>query len=212
MEFIANTIDLFHKGGPVMYVLAACSLFVVTVAVERFLYYRSRHVNAPVFHSKLQLLLDKNNFAEAAEFCHQSPSALAQVAAAGLQAGQRGTQVAVAVESAAAFTAAGLRDHLDDLSTVVTLSPLLGLLGTVIGMIGSFSVFNVQSGQPMAITGGVGEALIATATGLGVAILALVAHSYFSRRANRFVTEIEQTAALVIGYLPEKRIIPEKCS
>lgn len=206
MEFIKQTIDLFHKGGPVMYLLVACSLFVVTIAVERFLYYRKQHVNAPVFRSKLQTLLDKHNINEAIHFCQQSPSALSQVAAAGLQASQRGAQIDIAVESAASFTAASLREHLDDLSTVVTLSPLLGLLGTVIGMIGSFSVLNVQSGQPMAITGGVGEALIATATGLSVATLALLAHSYFSRRVNKFVTEIEQVAALVIGYLPAKKL------
>ncbi|MPN49598.1 hypothetical protein SDC9_197220 [bioreactor metagenome] len=88
---------------------------------------------------------------------------------------------------------------------MVTLAPLLGLLGTVIGMINSFSVFSVQSGQPLAITGGVGEALVATATGLSVATIALVLHSFFSRRANHLITELEQTAGLVVGYLLIKK-------
>lgn len=205
MDFIMNTIDLFHKGGPVMYLLLACSLFVVTIAVERFLYYRNMDTDAKVFHNKLQAFLDKHNVSEAAQFCQQSPSAVAQVASAGLQAHVRGAQTETAVESAASLTAARLREHLDDLSTIVTLSPILGLLGTVIGMIGSFSVLNVQSGQPLAITGGVGEALIATATGLSVATLALLVHSYFSRRVNTMVTDIEQVAAIVIGYLPAKK-------
>ena len=65
-----------------------------------------------------------------------------------------------------------LRSHLYYLSVIVTLAPLLGLLGTISGMIRSFSIFNVQSGQAIAITGGIGEALIATAFGLCVAILA----------------------------------------
>ena len=88
---------------------------------------------------------------------------------------------------------------------VVTLAPLLGLLGTVIGMINSFSVFNVQAGQPMAITGGVGEALVATATGLSVAMLALIIHAACSRHVNRAVTDIEQTAALVVSYVLIKK-------
>lgn len=205
MDFILQTAALFHKGGPVMYLLAACSLFVVTITVERFLYYRGLSTDAGPFCHTLQSLLAKHNVSEAVQFCQQTPSALALVASAGLQASLCGTQIDIAVESAAALTAARLREHLDDLGTIVTLSPLLGLLGTVIGMIGSFSVLNVQSGQPLAITGGVGEALIATATGLSVATLSLVVHSYFSRRVNKLITDIEQVAALVIGYLSARK-------
>jgi biopolymer transport protein ExbB len=200
MELITQTINLFHKGGPVMYLLVTCSLFVVAIAVERLRYYRNLATDSRLFYNKLQPLLEKQHFSEAAQFCEQTPAAIAKVALAGLLAFQRGSQIESALESAATLTCARLREHLDDLSMVVTLAPLLGLLGTVIGMINSFSVFNVQAGQPMAITGGVGEALIATATGLSVATLALIIHSYFSRRVNCLVTDIEQTAALVISY------------
>jgi biopolymer transport protein ExbB len=178
----------------------------VAIAVERFLYYRSLSVNTLDFQQKLIPLLEKQRFSEAAQVCEQAtPNALAAVAGAGLQACLRGSQVENALESAAMLAAARLREHLDDLSMVVTLAPLLGLLGTVIGMINSFSVFNVQAGQPMAITGGVGEALIATATGLSVATLALILHSYFSRRVNRLITDIEQTTALVVSYVLIKK-------
>ncbi len=205
MELITQTIYLFHKGGPVMYLLAACSLFVVAIAFERFLYYRSISTNAQLFQQKLQPLLEKQRFNEAAQLCEQLPTAIAHTALAGLIAYQRGSQIENALESAAMLAADRLREHLDDLSTVVTLAPLLGLLGTVIGMINSFSVFNSQAGQPMAITGGVGEALIATATGLSIAILALVLHNYFSRQANRLITDIEQTMALVISHVLIKK-------
>jgi biopolymer transport protein ExbB len=118
---------------------------------------------------------------------------------------QRGSQVENALESSAMLTAARLRERLDDLSTIVTLAPLLGLLGTVVGMIQSFSVLNMQAGQPLAITGGVGEALIATATGLSVATLALILHSYFSRRVNSLITDIEQLTAQVISHVLIKK-------
>jgi len=205
MEQVTQAINLFQKGGPVMYLLVLCSLFVIAIAVERFLYYRSISANSQVFQQKLQPLLEKQRFSDAIQFCEQTPDAIAKVALAGLVAHQRGSQLENALESAAMLSAARLREHLDELSMIVTLAPLLGLLGTVIGMINSFSVFNVQSGQPMAITGGVGEALVATATGLSVATLALIIHSFFSRRVNRLVSDIEQTAALVISFVLIKK-------
>ncbi|GBG57009.1 biopolymer transport protein ExbB [Sporomusaceae bacterium FL31] len=205
MELITKSIDLFHKGGPVMYLLLACSLFIVAMAVERFLYYRSISVNSRPFQHKLQTLLEKQHFSESIQLCEQTPAIIAKVALAGLLAHQRGSQLENSLESAAALAAVRLRERLDDLSMIVTLAPLLGLLGTVIGMINSFSVFNVQAGQPLAITGGVGEALVATATGLSVATLALVLHGFFSRWANRLITDIEQIAGLVISFVLIKK-------
>ena len=74
----------------------------------------------------------------------------------------------------------------------IFIAKLLGLLGTIVGMIGAFSIFNLESGAPIAITGGIGEALIATATGLCVAILSLCAHSYFAHRMDNMITDMEQ--------------------
>lgn len=200
MELLNQTIHLFHQGGPIMYIMVACSIFAVAIAVERFIYFRRITKKLPEFQKELKALLENSRFTEAAQLCEQaSPNILADIALAGLKAFQRGSQIENALESAAALAAAHLRERLDDLSMLVTLSPLLGLLGTVIGMIQSFSVLNPASGQPMAITGGVGEALVATATGLSIATLALLLHNAFSRKVNRLITDIEQTAALVIG-------------
>lgn len=201
MDFFTQSAELFHKGGPVMYFLLLCSLFVVAIAAERFLYFRHAGLDMQAFRSQLQPLLEKKCADEAAQLCEQTSAAAGQVMAEGLRAYQRGGNVENALESAAALVAARLREHLNYLSAIVTMAPLMGLLGTVIGMINSFSVFNVQAGQPLAITGGVGEALVATATGLCIAIIALIAHTYFSQRLDGLVTDIEQGSALVINYL-----------
>lgn len=207
MELLNHMMQLFYKGGPVMYLLLACSLFVVTVAIERIFYYRKASAGTEIFRQKLQLLLEKQQFAEAVQLCEHAPqNFIAGVAYAGLTASQRGIQVETALENAAMLSASRLRESLDSLSMIVTLSPLLGLLGTVVGMIQSFSVLNLDSGKPLAITGGVGEALVATATGLVVASLALVLHHIFSRHVNRLITEIEQTGALVISHVYSKKI------
>jgi biopolymer transport protein ExbB len=205
MEFLSQCIHLFYKGGPVMYVIVGCSLAVVAIGVERFNYYRQMSTDVQLFIDKLQPLLERQKIADAQQLCEQTPALIGRLAQEGLEAYQRESNVELAMDGTAALSAARLREYLNYLSSIVTLSPLLGLLGTVIGMISSFSVFNVKSGQPMAITGGIGEALIATATGLVVAILALVVHTYFTHRLDKLVTDMEQVYAVIMTRLPNKK-------
>ena len=205
MDFLSQCISLFFKGGPVMYVITGCSLAVVVIGTERFLYYKHMSTDAEIFINKLQPLLERQKIADAQQLCEQNPTAIGRLGAEGLKAYQREGNVEIAMDGTAALLAARLREYLNYLSSIVTLSPLLGLLGTVIGMISSFSVFNVKSGQPMAITGGIGEALIATATGLIVAILALVVHTYFTHRLDKLVTDMEQVYAVIMTRLPSKK-------
>ena len=73
--------------------------------------------------------------------------------------------------------------------------------GNVTGMIGSFSVLSISDGEPFAITGGVGEALIATATGLCVAIIALVIHTYLTQREDNLVSQMEEIGAVYMTAL-----------
>ena len=108
-----------------------------------------------------------------------------------------GKDLRLALDTAYSTAAAELRAHLNYLSMIVTLSPLLGLLGTIAGMISSFQIFNLQAGQPMAITGGIGEALIATAAGLCVAIFALVVHTVFAQKMDDILTVIEKADAII---------------
>lgn len=205
MDFLSQSLSLFHKGGPVMYLLLLSSFGVITIAIERFSYYRGMKMDTQAFLTKLKPLLESKRIAEAVELYEKSPKIVHQIAVEGLLAYQRGSHIESALESAAQLSSARLRHSLNYLSAIVTLSPLLGLLGTVIGMINSFSVFNLQAGQPMAITGGVGEALVATATGLCVAVMALVSHTYFSHRLDQFVTDMEQVCAVIINHLLSKK-------
>jgi biopolymer transport protein ExbB len=207
MDFLSQSLSLFHKGGPVMYLLVLCSFGVIAIAIERFLYYQVMATDTQAFLTKLKPLLEGRRVSEAMELCETTPKIVYQIAQEGLAAYQRGSHVESSLESAAQLSSSRLRQSLNYLSAIVTLAPLLGLLGTVIGMIHSFSVFNVQAGQPMAITGGVGEALVATATGLCVAVMALLSHTYFSHRLDVFVTDMEQVCAVVVNYLLTKKSV-----
>ena len=115
----------------------------------------------------------------------------------GIRAAAEGKDLRLALDTAYSTAAAELRAHLNYLSMIVTLSPLLGLLGTIAGMISSFQIFNLQAGQPMAITGGIGEALIATAAGLCVAIFALIVHTVFAQKMDDILTVIEKADAII---------------
>lgn len=174
-----------------MWPLLACSITVIAIAIERFIYYKSVDSGA-VFAFHYCAAVRSGDFAVATEWARKGSGQCAQMLADVEAVAGGKAEKSAFLESRAGIFMATLRDKLDYLGIIVTMSPLLGLLGTIVGMIGAFSIFNVEAGAPMAITGGIGEALIATATGLCVAILSLCAHSYFAHRMDNMITDMEQ--------------------
>lgn len=107
------------------------------------------------------------------------------------------------IESRAADRAARAGERLEQglwiLETVVTAAPLLGLLGTISGMVGAFRLFGGGSAvDPAAVTGGVAEALISTAVGIGIALMALTAFNFFSQRNALILDEMERLGTRLI--------------
>lgn len=198
MNIILESIELFHKGGPVMYLLLCCSLVVVSIGVERYMYYREAKTEMAGFMDQLSAFLAQGEWKAAIDLCRQSGGVVARLAEKGIQFRQDGRYLESVLEGEAALAAGKLRQNLRHLDTIVTVAPLLGLLGTVIGMISSFSVFNLTAGQPAAITGGVGEALIATAAGLCVATLSMLVYSYFNHRLDGIISDMEQVCVLLL--------------
>ena len=182
-----------------MYLLLLSSVVVMTIGIERLVFYHYAGNNADSFLESLQIKLRTQEINKVADFCHGEKSLLGTVAFAGVLAAIQNEKVEIALEMAYSEAAMKLRARLNYLSTIVTLSPLLGLLGTISGMIEAFNIFNLQAGQPLAITGGIGEALIATATGLCVAIFALIVHTYFAQRLDEMLSKLEKTASIVLG-------------
>jgi biopolymer transport protein ExbB len=117
-----------------------------------------------------------------------------------------GRQPVWLIESRAADEAALIERRLDQglwiLETAVTAAPLLGLLGTITGMIGAFRLFGASGAvDPAAVTGGVAEALIATAIGIVIALLALAAYNYFSHRRAIVLDEMERLGTRLIDHI-----------
>lgn len=199
MNFLAECFVVFQKGGPVMYLILLCSITVAVIGVERFLYYKSMRSDMEGFVEQLTPVIERSEWEAALAICQQRGGIVANVAVKGIQCFQCSVyHLASVLEGEAALAVAGLKENLSHLDTIVTVAPLLGLLGTVVGMIHSFSIMNVKSGQPLAITGGVGEALVATAFGLCVAIFAMIVYSFFTQWLDRIITNIEQICTLLI--------------
>ncbi|XOQ51773.1 MAG: Biopolymer transport protein ExbB [Succiniclasticum sp.] len=190
---LTNLLDLFQRGGYVMYPILLCSIFSIAIAVERLLYYRSCSTQDG-FLQGLKDLLGHGRYEEALSLSTQTKGDCADIAAFYLKdPGKKMDEV----ETRAGMMMDAYDENLIFLNVIVTISPLLGLLGTIVGIINAFKVFDLRASQPFAITAGIGEALIATAFGLIVAILALVLYAIMKYVSNHLTKNIVSCCALL---------------
>lgn len=191
---MSSALHLFLAGGYVMWPILLASIITVAIAVERFRFYQQSATDMALLKRQLPLLVSSGKMQEAKALCHQAGGILGEALADVIEKSHSPINLKDYLEGSLTQSAVSIRANLNYLSAIVTLSPLLGLLGTVTGMISAFDVLSISDGQPFAITGGVAEALIATAFGLFVAILALIVHVWLSQLANRLITDIETGA------------------
>lgn len=139
-------------------------------------------------------------------------SPLGQILAAGISNSRNGREVMKeSIEEAAAQVVHEMQHYLSTLGTIAAVTPLLGLLGTVIGMIKVFSEIMVQgTGNASVLAGGISEALITTASGLAVAIPALIMHRFFERRIQSIVVTLEREAIKLVDALHADRRVKSR--
>jgi biopolymer transport protein ExbB len=184
-----NLWHIFVKGGPIMWPLLLASIVAVAVVLERVLFLlgeqRRRDPRAvDAFFADVA----KGNLGGAIALAGQSRDAI--VTTLGYALARRDQSLSHALAYAETRTLKRYRRGIAVLDTVITLAPLLGLLGTVTGMMGSFSVIGGDLSSPGAITGGIAEALIATAFGLLIAIVCLLPFNYLNNRIEGVETEM----------------------
>ncbi len=187
-------IILFLKGGPLMWPLLGASLVALTVVFERllFLVREKRFRDEEVVESILKDV-EKGKVSEAIQTGISSQDFVAKTLVCGLT--HRHDSFSNALLLAANKELKRFSQGLAVLDTIITLAPLLGLLGTVTGMIHAFGLLGGQGLEAQSIiTGGISEALIATAFGLFVAIVALIPFNYLNKRLEDARHEIEDAA------------------
>src|SRR6266498_3004141 len=191
-------IDYFEKGGPVMWPILVTGLVAVAVVGERaFWWWRESRRRDPQTLEKLFAALEVGDFAAASQLSKGSADPVIRMIGHGMNHYHSSLQGALAVAAGAELQKAGR--FLTVMDTLVTLAPLLGLLGTVSGIFRTFLSIGSATveGATGQITGGIGEALIATMCGLAIAIISLIPFNYFTRKLAQLQFELETAATNV---------------
>ncbi|MFH1243867.1 MAG: MotA/TolQ/ExbB proton channel family protein [Pseudomonadota bacterium] len=186
--------NVFIRGGPVMYPLLACSIIALTVIIERLLFWIREDMrrNQPLVDHILELC-QRGDWDAVRERVAGSKDYVTRILVSGIL--HKEFSMAKAMESAAAEEIKRMRRFMGVLDTMITVAPLLGIFGTVLGIISSFDLLGASGIEhPEAVTAGIAQALITTAAGLGIAILSVFPYNYFNTRVENAGLTIERYA------------------
>jgi biopolymer transport protein ExbB len=199
--------QMFAMGGFSMYVLLLCSIVSVGVALERLLSYRAKSRIAVIkFMGMIKTDVELGNIDKAVKYCETNYTPVTAVVRAGLKKnGHEEKEINSAMEREIMIETVKLEQYTSIIGTIGNIAVYIGLFGTVIGIIKSFhNISTLGSGGITVVIGGVSEALLTTASGLFVAIPAVVAYNYFIRRVDTFITEMEYCSSQTLDYLTSK--------
>ena len=202
MSFIS-----FSHGGPLMYLILLASIIGLAVFLERIFHLHRARIDTRRFMDAIRSLIKENRVKEAINLCSTTPGPVAHILQAGLSRYSRSrSEIREAIEDAGVHEVPRLEKNLVVLATIAHISPLLGLLGTVLGMIRAFMTIEELQGvvNPSDLAGGIWEALLTTAFGLFVAILAYVAYNYLVSRVGAMILDMETSATETVNLLSEE--------
>jgi biopolymer transport protein ExbB len=199
--------ELIKTGGWAMWPLMLSSVAALAIIGERFWSLQRKYVCPPNLVAQVQQWLAGNQLDPSRIELVRESSPLGRVLAAGLINRNRDRVILKeAIEDAGRHTAPELERYLRTLGTIAAIAPFLGLLGTVLGMIEMFSGIGTRGvGDPSIVAGGISQALIATATGLAVAIPSVIFYRYFRGRVNELLLDMEQEALKLVEVLRGER-------
>ena len=197
MPLLANiVVENFNKGGPIMWPILIVSIVAVGIVGERVIWwlrFSAKRDSASL--ERILAALESGDFETAARESKSSTDPVVRMIYHGLSHVHSSLQGALQVAAGVEIQRAG--KFLMAMDTLITLAPLLGLLGTVTGIMGSFHFVGDAELAVNKVSGGIGEALIATACGLGIAIFTLVPFNYFTGKVARLQFELETAATNV---------------
>ena len=196
MELIngENMMQFFTDGGPVMYPLLVCSILVLTVIIERTIFWLTLDLGRdPKLLDEIMELCRVGDWESVRHRVSGSKDYIIKVLVSGIL--HRQFSMIKAMEAAAVEEIKQMRRYMGVLDTMITVAPLLGILGTVLGIIDSFEVMGTAGIEhPRLVTAGIARALITTASGLGIAILSVFPFNFFNSRVERAAMNMEKYA------------------
>lgn len=204
------------KGGPLMVALVLCSMISLAVVFDRWQAFKNnRAIDTRSLRSKVLAHLRDNNIPAAISECEETKGPIASVVLAGLRSYQnlRGKDessetmrmvVGQVMEDYSSQAMSVVNRRLDILTTIGVAAPLLGMTGTVTGMIASFAGLAEAGsigGSGGAVADGIAEAMVTTAAGLIIALLAVIPQSVFNRWSDEIELEIEEANSEIVEFI-----------
>lgn len=195
-------LDWIDRGGPLMWPLLACSVVALAIIVERLIALRRAVLFPKGLHQVLKSYLLNRDYESLLRECVESHSPLGRIVATLVQERRLNREdLKDILWEKGREELPAMQKRLNILGSIATVSPLLGLLGTVLGMIRVFGVISQQGLESGNLSQGISQALLTTATGLSIAIPALVFYQLFSGRVVALAQQLEQEGLMVIRLL-----------
>ncbi len=187
-------LELFQRGGIMMYFLAITSLFAVALIIERFISLRKKKILIPEIISVVENFSSLKDIDLARNICNKYEGPLPNLILTALDHYQLSkAEIREILEDQGRQEIRTLKRGLVAMEAIAAVAPLMGLLGTVLGMVEVFAVIKEQGiGQTAALSGGISQALLTTVAGLFIGIPALLFYYYFSQKANNLILDIEK--------------------
>ena len=196
--------EILRVGGFTMYILLFCSFLSVMIILERILYYRRlSRTDRREFMVMIGRSLKSGRIDAARTICQNTKAPFSQVVFSGLELhGRPEKEMSNAMEREITIETSDLERYIGIVGTIGNTAVYIGLFGTVLGIIRAFHDISVAGAGGMSIViGGVAEALVCTAAGLAVAIPAVIAYNYFSKRVERFIDDMELCASELLDFI-----------
>ncbi len=203
---------LLMTGGWVMLPLVFLSIITLTLILVCIFTLRLRSIVTTHYMDAAEVFLKKEDLSGLLALSHRHREALANIMARILDFSLRHPEATFdeirdIAETEGTRIAGLLQQRITWLSDIATIAPMLGLLGTVFGMIRSFNVManDVAATRPMLLASGVAQALVATAAGLVIGIVAMGSYALFKSRVHHMISDLEASTGQLVAMLPKKR-------
>lgn len=200
MEFLKNTFIL--QGGAVMYPLLFVSVLGFFLFVERSLFLHKGHIGTEDFLGGIKNLIRKKRLVEALTLCEDTPGPLPRIVkSALLHYGESDEKIRAAIQEAAIVELPALERRIGTIAAIARIAPLLGFLGTLIAALQALYQLEVSNGDSAEFGRLLGEALITSASGIAIAIMATLAHHFLFGRVRALVSEFEWVGHSIYEFL-----------
>ena len=199
MELLLHSIQM---DWPVLLPILVCSILVLAAVINRLSFYNKNKRDVVMFIPKLQKELAKNNLVGAQNLAIQCGGVVGEVTEEAVRIfNEQKKGFSRSFDIAASLAIRKLENHLTILGTIGGVAPFLGLFGTVVRILYTFQDLATQGNQSAAVAMGIGSALIATAFGLGVAIVAVIAYNTFQATVKRYEDDFQLIKLLFLSFV-----------